>query len=113
MKTNSLEIKLKYKSIIFPGSIKLQQTTTKSPPLLPPVILSTCWITKNIDRLSIKAPGVGDPRDGTVGVIDDSGGEGDDGGRHLLVIDCYLVWMSIGNIVNTMYEWVVAVWFVG
>ena len=53
-------------------------------------------MTKNIDRLSIEPPGVGDPRDGAVGLVGDGGGEGGDGGHQLLVIDGDLVRASIG-----------------
>ena len=79
-------------------------TKSKSAPLSPPILLPYCRIAKYVDWLSIEPPGVGDPRDGAVGLVDDGGREGGDGGHQLVVIDCDLVRMSIGQIVNIMCE---------
>ena len=67
--------------------------------------MPTCWISKNVDWLSIEPPCVGDPCDRAVGGVDDGGGEGVGGGLHLLVIDCDLVRMSIGYKVNIGYAY--------
>jgi hypothetical protein len=67
--------------------------------------IATCWMTYDVDWPSIEPPSVGDPCDRAVGGVDDGGWVLIGGRPHLLVIDCDLVRMSIGDKVNIGYDY--------